>query len=99
MFALYPVLPWCFLMGGVVGLVWGLARRYGPALHAWARRRTASEGRFAAYERYLFKPVSYLWYFDPAVALKGALNWTGGNNLSYATNAMYISFFMMVSRP
>ncbi|KAK8075563.1 hypothetical protein PG997_010226 [Apiospora hydei] len=95
MFELYPILPWCFLMGGAVGIAWGLARRYGPAIHAWARRRTSSEGRFAAYERFFFKPVSYLWYFDPAVALKGALNWTGGNNLSYATNAMYISFIMM----
>ncbi|KAK7987242.1 oligopeptide transporter 2 [Apiospora saccharicola] len=95
MFALYPILPWCFLMGGVVGIVWGLVRRYGPALHDWARRRTTSEGRFAAYERFFFKPLAYLWYFDPAVALKGALNWTGGNNLSYATNAMYISFFLM----
>ncbi|KAK8061787.1 oligopeptide transporter [Apiospora phragmitis] len=95
MFELYPILPWCFLMGGVVGIGWGLARRYGPSIHARVRRRTLSEGRFAAYEKFFFTPMSYLWYFDPAVALKGALNWTGGNNLSYATNAMYISFIMM----
>ncbi|KAK6859679.1 OPT family small oligopeptide transporter [Apiospora arundinis] len=94
MFELYPILPWCFLMGGVIGIAWGLARRYGPSIHAWVRRRT-SEGRFVSYEKFFFKPVSYLWYFDPAVALKGALNWTGGNNLSYATNGMYVSFIMM----
>ena len=33
--------------------------------------------------------------FDPAVAWVGALNWTGGNNLSYATNGVYISFIFM----
>ncbi|KAH9904900.1 oligopeptide transporter 2 [Xylariomycetidae sp. FL2044] len=90
MFELYPILAWCLLLG----VVWGLVRRYGTFIHGWVRRR-ASEGRLALYERYLFKPLSYLRRIDPAVTLSGALNWTGGNNLSYATNAMYISFIMM----
>ncbi|KAK8116350.1 hypothetical protein PG984_012852 [Apiospora sp. TS-2023a] len=95
MFELYPILPWCFLMGGIFGIIWGLARRYGLVVHAWVRRRTSSERRFATYEKFFFKPVSYLWYFDPAIALRGALNWTGGSNLSYVTNVMYISFIMI----
>ncbi|KAK8132393.1 OPT-domain-containing protein [Apiospora kogelbergensis] len=89
--------PMVLSHGGVIGIGWGLARRYGPSIHAWLRRRT-SEGRLVLYEKFFFTPVSYLWYFDPAVSLKGALNWTGGSNLSYATNGMYVSFIMMVSR-
>ena len=39
--------------------------------------------------------MSWLNYFDPAVTWSGALNWTGGNNLTYATNGVYIAFFFM----
>jgi len=95
---LHPILPWCFLMDSVVGIGWGLARRYGTEIYEWARLRS-SESMFAIYEKWLFRPLGHLRDFDPAVFWKGALNWTGGNNLSYATNAMYISFIMMMSSP
>ena len=94
MFALYPILPWCFLMGTLIGIGWGVIQRYGPSIRDSARRRM-SEGLYATWDRFLFSPIGYLKYIDPAVTWNGALNWTGGNNLSYATNGVYIAFIFM----
>ena len=94
MFKLYPIMPWCFLIGSVIGIGWGVAHRYGPALRESCRRRW-SEASFATWNRYLFSPLGKMATFDPAVTWSGALNWTGGNNLSYATNGIYISFIFM----
>ncbi|KAH8894599.1 oligopeptide transporter 2 [Thozetella sp. PMI_491] len=94
MFKLYPILPWCFLMGTLIGTSWGLAQRYGPKISDAARRKW-SEARFATWNRFVFRPLSYVGRIDPAVTWAGALNWTGGNNLSYATNGMYLSFIFM----
>lgn len=93
-FTLYPFLPWCFLVGSFVGIAWGLAHRYGRRIQEAAARRF-SEARFAVWECCFFGPLRLLAWFDPAVFWAGALNWTGGNNLSYATNAIYISFIFM----
>ncbi|KAL8377276.1 hypothetical protein RB595_008115 [Gaeumannomyces hyphopodioides] len=95
MFRLYPVLPYCFLAGSAIGVGWGLARRLGGRVRGAARRLCVSEARFAALDRRVLAPLSRLYWFDPAVAWAGALNWTGGNNLSYATNGMYVSFVFM----
>jgi hypothetical protein len=94
MFELYPILPWCFLIGAGVGIAWGCARRFGPSVRDYFRRRS-SEGSFASLDKYLFLPLSSLHWFEPSVFWNGALNWTGGNNLSYATNGMYVSFIFM----
>ena len=94
MFKLYPILPYCFLMGTLIGLFWGLGQRYGPAMRDFARRRW-SEARFASWERYVFRPLGVINLLDPAVVWAGALNWTGGNNLSYATGGIYVSFVFM----
>jgi OPT family small oligopeptide transporter len=94
-FQLYPILPWCFLIGTVIGVVWGVIQKYGWSVREYARRNLRSEGTFDLWERYLFHPISLLSWFDPAVFWSGALNWTGGNNLSYATNGLYVSFIFM----
>lgn len=94
MFILYPILPWCFLMGAAVGIIWGLAFRYGSAIRSTCQRRM-SEARFDVFERFLFKPCGTIGILNPSVLWAGALNWTGGNNLSYATNGLYISFIFM----
>lgn len=94
MFKLYPILPWCFLMGTAIGISWGLIHRYGPSIRDSVRRR-ASEAKFEFWNKWVFRPCSALSTFDPAVTWAGALNWTGGNNLSYATNGIYISFIFM----
>jgi OPT family oligopeptide transporter len=45
-FTLYPFLPYCFLVGGLVGIFWGLVQKFGPNIKDMARRRW-SESRFA----------------------------------------------------
>ncbi|CAN6675128.1 oligopeptide transporter 2 [Trichomonascus vanleenenianus] len=94
MFTLYPILPWCFLMGAVVGLVFALAHKYGSTIRSHCRR-TMSEARFEFFDKHAFNYLAKLKTFNPAVFWAGALNWTGGNNLSYATNALYLSFIFM----
>lgn len=94
MFELYPILPWCFLIGSFLGITWGFSRRYGSRIRDYVQRRS-SEGSFVLYNKFFFKPLSYLKTLDPAVCWAGALNWTGGNNLTYATNGIYVSFIFM----
>ena len=94
MFKLYPIMPWCFFIGSVLGIGWGVIHRYGPSMRDAARRRW-SEASFASWNKWLFAPLGALQMFDPAVTWNGALNWTGGNNLSYATNGIYLSFIFM----
>ena len=93
-FKLYPILPWCFLMGAVIGTGWACIQKYGPRFRERARL-TWHERRYEVVNKYFFHPVSYLNWFDPAVTWAGALNWTGGNNLTYATNGLYVSFIFM----
>ena len=94
MFTLYPIMPWCFLMGAVTGIGWGFTQKYGPSVRDWCYKRW-SEERYAFWDKWFFHPASYMRWINPAVTWAGALNWTGGNNLSYATNAMYISCIFM----
>jgi hypothetical protein len=72
-FALYPFLPYCFLVGGLVGIVWGLVQKFGPNVKDMARRRW-SESRFAFWQKYIFDPMELFAWFDPAVFWTGALN-------------------------
>lgn len=80
LFKLYPIYPYCFLIGLIIGVTFAVGQKYGPAIRARAQR-TWSEARFARVERFFFYPLSYLVNFHPAVFWNGALNWTGGNNL------------------
>ena len=94
MFKLYPILPWCFLMGAATGISWACIQKYGPYIRQKCQMRF-SERAYAACDKVLFKPLSYMAWWDPAVTWAGALNWTGGNNLSYATNGLYVSILFM----
>ncbi|KAL2212753.1 oligopeptide transporter 2 [Sarocladium strictum] len=94
MFALYPILPYCFIIGSFIGITFGLSRRYGSSIKDYFRRKS-SEARFATLNKWCFSPLSHLHWFDPAICWSGALNWTGGNNLSYATNGVYLAFIFM----
>lgn len=94
LFKLYPILPWCFLMGSGAGIIWACTQKYGPGIRERARLNW-SEQRYEFFDKWFFHPFSYLNWFDPAVTWAGALNWTGGNNLTYATNALYLSFIFM----
>ncbi|KAH8816600.1 oligopeptide transporter 2 [Xylogone sp. PMI_703] len=94
MVEMYPILPWCFLMGAVIGTAWALAEKYGPMLRRTIQRHIA-ESKHEFVNKYLFTPVSWLALIDPAVFWAGSLQWSGGNNLSYATNGLYISYIFM----
>jgi hypothetical protein len=65
MFELYPILPYCFIIGTAIGVTFGLTRRYGASIRDYFRR-TSSEGRFASLEKWCFTPLSALHWFDPA---------------------------------
>ncbi|KAF3765425.1 hypothetical protein M406DRAFT_78222 [Cryphonectria parasitica EP155] len=93
MFKLYPILPWCFLIGAVVGLVWVLAEKVLPRVRERIRSSMNDEGRFATFDRHVWGPVaSVLACLHPAIALSGALNWAGNTNLTYATLGIYLAW-------
>ena len=94
LFELYPVLPWIFLGAGVVGILWACLERWGPALRE-KFRQTWSENRFRTINNFVFLPISVVGWLDPAIFLHGLVNWTGGTNISYSTQGVYISYIFM----
>ncbi|KAI1268162.1 OPT oligopeptide transporter protein-domain-containing protein [Xylariaceae sp. FL1019] len=93
MFKLYPVLPYCFLIGALLGAAWIAGERGFPRLLLHLRTRM-SEKHFASLEKYFWSPASrILGTLNPAIALSGALQWAGNNNLTYATLGIYLSWF------
>lgn len=92
MFKLYPFLPWCFVIGAVVGLAWVLGEKAAPRLRAHLHARMGDE-KFAGFEKAVWRPAaSVLACVHPAVALSGALQWTGNMNLAYATLGIYLAW-------
>ncbi|KAI0481607.1 oligopeptide transporter 2 [Xylaria cf. heliscus] len=93
MFKLYPGLPWCFLVGAVLGVAWLAGEKLAPYLRQTAEGRM-NEKRFAFFDRYVWRPAaSIMKCINPAVALSGALQWAGNTNLTYATLGIYISWY------
>ncbi|KAL1867167.1 hypothetical protein VTK73DRAFT_4279 [Phialemonium thermophilum] len=93
MFKVYPALPWCFLIGAIVGLAWVVAEKLLPKLRLHLKRRMEA-ARFGTFDRYFWKPASNtLECLNPAIALSGGLQWAGNNNLTYATFGIYIAWF------
>ena len=94
MFSLYPILPWSFFIGGALGVVFGLIKRYGNEVLNYFRHRL-SENVLDKLDKYFGTPFEILKYFDIA-AFWGGTPWLiGGNNLCYRTNAVYISAIFM----
>lgn len=94
MFELYPILPWCFLMGAVAGVGFAIAHRWGYKVVEYTRKK-CSEQTQENLEKRVYRFLRPWKIFNPCVFWAGSLNWTGGNNLSYATNALYFSFIFM----
>lgn len=92
MFKLYPVLPWCFLVGALLGLVWVVSEKVLPRLRQ--RLLTTMEyDQFYKFDRYIWQPsAKALAVLNPAIALSGALNWAGNTNLVYATLGIYLAW-------
>ena len=93
-FELYPILPWCFLLGAGIGALLALGYRYGDRVREACRRRTDEVG-FARWDKWFFRPISWVSYVNPTIFWSGAGNWGGGTNLSYYINGLYISFGFM----
>lgn len=92
MFKLYPILPWCFLIGALLGAAWVIGEKLLPRLRIYARSRMDDQ-RCLSFDRYLWNPTAKaLQCLHPAIALSGALNWAGNNNLTYATLGIYIAW-------
>lgn len=93
MFKLYPGLPWCFFIGAVLGAAWIIGEKVAPRLRRYAEEQM-DENRFASFNRYVWAPsANVLSCLNPAIALSGALEWAGNNNLTYATLGIYIAWF------
>ncbi|CAH0047781.1 unnamed protein product [Clonostachys solani] len=92
MFKLYPILPWCFLLGAILGGVWIVGENVLPRVRLHFKSRTESAS-FARFDKYFWEPAaSTMACLNPAIALSGALKWAGNQNLSYATLQMYLAF-------
>jgi OPT family small oligopeptide transporter len=93
MFKLYPVLPYCFLIGAFLGALWVGSEKLLPRIRESIRGRMEADS-FANFERKFWKPAgSILATLNPAIALSGGLQWAGNNNLTYATLGIYLAWF------
>lgn len=92
MFKLYPILPWCFLIGAFLGLGWVLGEKAAPRVRKHIHGRMGDD-QFASFDRTVWRPTaSVLACIHPAVALSGALQWAGNTNLAYATLGVYLAW-------
>lgn len=93
MFKLYPILPWCFLIGAILGAVWVTGEKVLPRLRGYAAA-SMTEARFLTFDKYFWRPTATtLACLNPAIALSGALQWAGNTNLTYATFGIYLAWF------
>ena len=93
-FAQYPFMLWGLLIGAVAGSGIALVQTQGWRIRDYCRRHWREDIFYRA-NRWCFHPLTYFKFFNPAVFWVGAITWAGSMNLSYKTNAVYISFAMM----
>ena len=92
MFKLYPALPYCFLLGALLGLFWILSEKAAPHARRLVQERMTQE-KFCTFDKYLWKPAANtLSCLNPAIALSGAMSWAGNTNLTYATLGIYLAW-------
>ena len=93
MFKLYPALPYCFLIGALLGLFWVLSEKGAPHLRRLIQGRM-DEKQFTSFDKWVWRPAAATSScLNPAIALSGALQWAGNTNLTYATLGIYIAFY------
>ena len=93
MFKLYPVMPYCFLIGAVLGVVWLAGETYGSRIHQWCEARINAKS-FVTFDRYVWAPTAgVLSYIHPAIALNGMLRWSGNNGLTQWTGGIIASWY------
>jgi len=92
MFKLYPALPYCFLLGALLGLFWVLSEKAAPHARRLVQERM-NEEQFSSFDKYVWKPAASTFScLNPAIALSGAMNWAGNTNLIYATLGIYLAW-------
>jgi OPT family oligopeptide transporter len=93
MFKLYPMLPYCFLFGAILAGAWLGGETFFPKLRKRLSTRMDAK-KFSTLDKRIWGPMSSLFEcLNPAIALSGALQWAGNNNLTYATLGIYIAWF------
>ncbi|KAE9363835.1 oligopeptide transporter 2 [Stipitochalara longipes BDJ] len=93
MFKLYPALPYCFLLGALLGLFWVLSEKAAPHARRLIQARI-DENQFSSFDKYVWKPAATTFScLNPAIALSGAMSWAGNTNLTYATLGIYLAFY------
>jgi hypothetical protein len=93
MFKLYPALPYCFLIGALLGLFWVLSEKAAPHARRLVQKHM-NEDQFLSFDKYVWKPAASTFScLNPAIALSGAMTWAGNNNLTYATLGIYLAWF------
>jgi hypothetical protein len=93
MFKLYPGLPWCFLIGAVLGAGWVSAEKVAPRLRQHIESQMEPD-KFTSFDQYVWKPAATVFNcLNPAIALSGALQWAGNKNLTYATLGIYVAWY------
>jgi OPT family small oligopeptide transporter len=92
MFKLYPILPWCFLIGALLGAIWIVSEKVLPHVRDHLESTMQPES-FRRLDRCFWSPASsILSVLNPAIALSGALTWAGNQNLTYATLGLYAAW-------
>ena len=93
MFKLYPVIPYCFLIGAVLGGLWLAGEYGGPHVHRWLENKMESKA-FDKFDRMIWKPTgNALSYVHPAIAINGMLQWSGNNGLTQQTGGIVLAWF------
>jgi hypothetical protein len=90
----YPIIPYCFLIGALVGIIFGLRQVYGTTLREGIQKGT-SEATYEFLDKNIFRVMRWLKNLNPPVVLSGSLKWAGGSNLSWYTNALYLRAIFM----
>jgi len=94
MFKLYPIMPYCFAIGAVLGAIWLLGESGGPRLRRFLESRMQG-GAFSTFDRYVWGPTARtLGYVHPAIAMNGMLQWSGNNNLTQQTGGIIATYFV-----
>ena len=93
-FTLYPIMPYCFLLGAIVGITFATVQLQGHRIRDWCSRHWNPD-KFERWDQKVFKRLSYLRGLNPAILWSGAHQWGGGTNLSWTINGLYLSFIFM----
>jgi hypothetical protein len=70
-FLLYPLLPWCFLIGTLIGVGFGFGQKYAYKVREFCYKK-CSEQTFESLDRTVFRYFSWFKNFSPSIFWAGA---------------------------